>query len=319
MKLFDLHCDTAGECFTGKKRLLSNDLHIDLCKGKCLDKWIQTFAVWIPDSLRGDESRKYFDDVLGRFKSEMKANADKIELCQHFSDLKRITESGKCAAVLACEGASPFAYDGGIKDAKQIGVKLITLTWDGENEVGFGCQSGSEAGLKPLGKRLLSEMKENKIAADASHLNGAGFYDAIDSGAAVLASHSTAKSVLMKTRADSTDKDFSCRRALDDEQIRLLIKSGGLIGLNFYRSYLGDSGDDGFEAVYRHLYHMLELGAENSLAIGSDFDGCDISGELAGVDKIPDLYLYLSQKGLNDALLGKIFFDNAVNFFENLA
>lgn len=319
MRLFDLHCDTAGECFNRKNPLWENDLHISLCKGERLDSWAQVFAIWIPDNLRGEKAREYFFSVLENFKSETELNCDKIELCQRIADIEPTLNSGKCAAILACEGASPFAFDGGIQLAFDCGVKLITLTWDGENEVGFGCQSGSENGLKPLGKSLLSEMARLGIAADVSHLNRAGFYDAADSGVKLLASHSNSKSVLKRTRADGDAKDFFCRRSLDDEQIKLLIEKNGLIGLNFYRSFLGDDGDDGFEAIYRHASYMLYLGAENTLAIGSDFDGCEINGELAGIDKIPLLRSYLSCKGFDDALLNKIFFENAVNFFENLA
>lgn len=319
MRLFDLHCDTAGECFNRKIPLLKNDLHISLCKGNCLDSWTQIFAIWIPDNLRGEKAREYFFSVLENFKAETELNCSKIELCQRITDIEPTLNSGKCAAILACEGASPFAFDGGIQLAFDCGVKLITLTWDGENEVGFGCQSGSENGLKPLGKSMLSEMARLGIAADVSHLNRAGFYDAADTPAKLLASHSNSKSVLERTRADGDAKDFSCRRSLDDEQIKLLIERNGLIGLNFYRSFLGDDGDDGFEAIYRHASYMLYLGAENTLAIGSDFDGCEINGELAGIDKIPLLRDYLSRKGFDDALLDKIFFENAVNFFENLA
>ena len=319
MRLFDLHCDTAGECFNRKIPLLKNDLHISLCKGNCLDSWTQIFAIWIPDNLRGEKAREYFFSVLENFKAETELNCSKIELCQRITDIEPTLNSGKCAAILACEGASPFAFDGGIQLAFDCGVKLITLTWDGENEVGFGCKSGSENGLKPLGKSMLSEMARLGIAADVSHLNRAGFYDAADTPAKLLASHSNSKSVLERTRADGDAKDFSCRRSLDDEQIKLLIERNGLIGLNFYRSFLGDDGDDGFEAIYRHASYMLYLGAENTLAIGSDFDGCEINGELAGIDKIPLLRDYLSRKGFDDALLDKIFFENAVNFFENLA
>lgn len=319
MRLFDLHCDTAGECFNRKIPLLENNLHISLCKGEYLDSWTQVFAIWIPDNLRGEKAREYFFSVLGNFKSEIELNFEKIELCQRITDVEPTINSGKCAAILACEGASPFAFDGGIQMAFDCGVKLITLTWDGENEVGFGCQSGSKNGLKPLGKSLLSEMARLGIAADVSHLNKAGFYDAADTPVKLLASHSNSKSVLQNTRADSEAKFFSCRRSLDDEQIKLLIEKNGLIGLNFYRSFLGDDGDDGFEAVYRHASHMLYLGAENALALGSDFDGCEINKELAGIDKIPFLRDYLSRKGFDDALLDKIFFENAVKFFENLA
>lgn len=318
MNLFDLHCDTAGECCNRNQRLFNGNLHISICKGEKLDKWCQLFAIWIPDELRGKDSEKYFEKVLLNFKNEISWNESKIKLCKDFRDLEEAENTHKCAAILTCEGASPFAEKGRIYHAKECGVKLITLTWNGENEIGFGCQSGNSSGLKQAGKRLLRNMEALNIAADVSHLNRAGFYDAVSSGAKVIASHSTCKTVLEKTRADSEDKIFSCRRNLDDEQIKTLIECNGLIGINFCRSFLGDKNDDGFEAVYRHMAHILDMGGENILAIGSDFDGCEINSELAGIDKMPALSAYLNRKGFGLDLIEKIFYKNAHNFFKNI-
>lgn len=318
MRLFDLHCDTAGECFNRQKPILRNDLHIDLCKGEHLDEWLQIFAIWIPDELRGEDALEYFRKVHSNFLKEINLNSDRIQLYQGITALDAENNSTKCNALISCEGASPFACEGGIELAKSYGVKAITLTWNAENELGFGCQSGCENGLKPLGKRMLRDMAANNIVADVSHLNRKGFYDAIESEALVIASHSNSTSVLMKNRADSEDKFFACRRCLDDEQIKLLAEKGGLIGLNFCKSFLGDEGDDGFEAAYRHVSRMLELGAENSLAIGSDYDGCEINPELCGIDRVPEFEAFLRSKGFDTALTDKIFCENANNFFKSI-
>ncbi len=318
MKLFDLHCDTAGECLKQKIPLHSNNFHIDLCKGKNLDKWTQIFAIWIPDELRGEQALEYFRSVYDNFIAEIRLNSDKIKLCQALSDLEAGDNGQICTALIACEGASPFAFDGGIELAKSYSVKVITLTWNAENELGFGCQSGNEEGLKPLGKQLLSDMARHGIVADVSHLNRRGFYDAIESDAAVIASHSNCVSVLEEIRAESEDKFFSCRRCLDDEQVKILAQRGGLIGINFCNSFLGDKGDDGFEAAYRHICRMLELGAENSIAIGSDYDGCEINPELCGIDKMPSFEAFLLGKGLGKDVTDKIFFKNSYNFFKNI-
>ncbi len=313
-----MHCDTAGECFNKKIPLADNNLHISMCKGELLDEWCQVFAVWIPDEFRGKSALDYFESVLKNHWREINKNSEKIQLCQRFSDVEHAIENGKCAAITAVEGGSPFAENDAIYIAKEYDVKLITLTWNGENELGYGCQSGNDSGLKACGKSLLRAMRDMNIAADVSHLNRAGFYDAISSGARLIASHSNCEKVLLNTRKDSEDKFFSCRRSLNDEQIKLLIECKGLIGINFCKSFLGDGGDDGFEAVYRHMSHILCLGGENILAIGSDFDGCEINPEMAGVDKIPDLYDFLSRKGMNADLLDKIFFLNSQNFFKNV-
>lgn len=318
MRLFDLHCDTVEECFENRLPLKDADLHINLCKGECLDEWCQCFAIWIFDKLRGKESEEYFEEAVAYFKNQIELNSEKIKLCKDYSDLTSALSEKKCAAVLTVEGGSPFASDGGGERAYEHGVKLITLTWNGENELGYGCQSGKADGLKPAGKRLLREMESFGIAADVSHLNRRGFFDAVSSGARVIASHSTCKTVLEKLRSDSDDKIYCCRRALEDDQIKILIEREGLIGMNFCQRFLGDPERGGFESVYRHMVHILELGGENVLAIGSDFDGCAIHPELAGVDKVPALREYLSDKGFDETLLDKIFFKNSFDFFKKV-
>lgn len=318
MRLFDLHCDTAGVCFDKNISINDENLHLNLRKGECLDKWAQFFAIWISDELRGREAEIYFDNAFKNFSEEINRNTKKIKLCKRLDDVNSAFADRKCAAFLTCEGGSAFSNPERIALAKVYGVKLITLTWDGENELGFGAQSGSENGLKPMGKSVLREMERQKIITDVSHLNRAGFYNAVSSGATVIASHSNCKTVLEKIMSDGDEKAFACRRSLDDEQISLLSECGSLIGINFCRYYLGDKGDDGFEAVYRQIVHLLDMGCENIIALGSDFDGCEINPELAGVDKMPNLYNFLLAKGLGKQLVDKIFYDNAFKFVEKV-
>ena len=73
-----------------------------------------------------------------------------------------------------------------------------------------------------------------------------------------------------------------------------------------------------FEGVWRHIFHLLNLGYEKNIAFGSDFDGAVMSPELDGVDKIPFLYDYLHNKGVGRTVLDNIFFNNAELFFKNL-
>lgn len=320
MNFFDLHCDTIGECFVQKKALSENDLHISLCKGKALDKWCQLFAVWIPDELRGRAAEAYFDSVYSNFKAELTQNSDKIKLCKTLSDLEQAISDGKCAALLTMEGASAACGEGRLDFVKDCGVKLITLTWNGNNEIAGGCQDDDEIGFTPRGKAFLRELERKNIIADVSHLSRKCFFELMseDCNAPIIASHSDSAAVLLSTRTACEDTRRSERRALDDEQIKLLIERRGLIGINFCRSFLGDPSDDGFEAVRRHMAHILELGGEDVLSIGSDFDGCEINPQLDSIDKIPALKAYLAENGFDSTLLEKIFYANAMKFFINV-
>lgn len=61
---------------------------------------------------------------------------------------------------------------------------------------------------------------------------------------------------------------------------------------------------------------LLELGAEDCLALGSDFDGADLPPCLDEPEKIAHLGDYLQSRGLSPALAEKILWRNALEFFQ---
>ena len=67
--------------------------------------------------------------------------------------------------------------------------------------------------------------------------------------------------------------------------------------------------------MYEQIVHGLSLGLEDALAIGSDFDGAKMHPELDRLAKLPKLYDALRQRGVKAAILQKIFYENAANFY----
>ena len=65
-------------------------------------------------------------------------------------------------------------------------------------------------------------------------------------------------------------------RNLTNEQIKIIKQSGGLIGLNFHPPFLKDDGIATVDDLIAHTEHCLSLNTQDSLAIGSDFDGADL-------------------------------------------
>ena len=59
---------------------------------------------------------------------------------------------------------------------------------------------------------------------------------------------------------------------------------------------------------------MLMLGGENSISMGSDYDGCDVVNGVKKMKDITNLY-DLVKKEFGEEIAEKIFWKNAYNFF----
>lgn len=304
MKLFDLHCDTLTECVKSKQELYSNNLSVSFEKGNFFENYVQTFAIWFPDGMSIKDVDLYYKNHLTFYKKQIDRNKDfaiSINTAANFDDA---FEQKKTGAVLSVEGGCVIGDDlKNIKKLKNDGVKLLTLTWNGENNLGFGCDVNS--GLKPFGKQAVQELERQNIIVDVSHLSEKGFYDVAEIATQpFIASHSNAKAV------------FNHKRNLTDEQISIIKLNKGLIGVNFYGSHLSGRKKAGISDLLLHIDHLLSQGCEDVVALGSDYDGCDVIDDLKTVDRIEFLCENMKKCGYSDSLTEKIMFKNAVDFFK---
>ena len=182
----------------------------------------------------------------------------------------------------------------------RLGVKMMGLLWNYENELGFPAVSGSTQGLKPFGISCIKEMNHLGMAIDVSHLNEAGFYDALEASSQPLcASHS------------NSYPQRQHLRNLKQEQILALIQSRGFIGLNFFSEFLAHSGEASIDDILRHADAILSLGGEDTLGFGSDFEGIDRWPKgIAGAQDFPKIIDRFLQAGYSETLVEKIAYRN---------
>lgn len=89
-------------------------------------------------------------------------------------------------------------------------------------------------------------------------------------------------------------------------------------GLNFCTQFLTDRlADPTRDDVLRHVDHVLETAGEDVLALGSDYDGCDVPSWLEPCDRIGALHELLACEFGRD-IADKVFFRNARDFFERV-
>lgn len=211
-----------------------------------------------------------------------------------------LQEVGRCA-LLSVEGGN--LLEGELSRLDRLyadGVRTLTLTWNGENALAHGAHC-PDGGLKPFGREVIGRLNALGMVCDLSHLNRCSFWEALPLCRYPAATHACFDAL-----------HPHCRN-LTDRQAVGLSQKGGIIGLCFYPDFLGEGNPA--DRLYEQIVHGLSLGLEDALAIGSDFDGAKMHPELDRLAKLPKLYDALRQRGVKAAILQKIFYENAANFY----
>lgn len=283
MNYFDLHCDTLCRCADENGKLEKNKFDVDIERLSKFDNCVQTFACFIHDDFKADEAEKRFFSLYEIYKN---------------------TDFGKVKPILSIENLS--CINGKIENiAKfaEMGVKMATLTWNGENDLAGGINSDS--GITDFGKAVVKQLEKEGIVVDASHLNEKSFYDLCKIAEnPFISSHSNSFSICEQ------------KRNLKDEQFEIITDIGGVVGINLFNKFLCEK-ESGFEDILRHIERFLLLGGEDNISLGTDFDGCTVHKSVKTVENMPLLYDFLS-KNLGKTLADKIFYKNSAVFFKIL-
>lgn len=93
----------------------------------------------------------------------------------------------------------------------------------------------------------------------------------------------------------------------------------GYIGMSLFRPFVGSGQTVDRNDLLRHMDYILELGGEDTLAMGTDFDGCDglFPEGITGVEAVPFIACAMRESHFGEALVEKIMFRNAWDFWRN--
>ena len=106
MRYFDLHCDTMTNCALKDIPLRDNGCHVNLETVKGWDHYVQCYAVWLPDDLRGEAAWQRFLQVAQRFSREVEENTDCLEQLCAPGALGRMESTGRHGAILTVESGA---------------------------------------------------------------------------------------------------------------------------------------------------------------------------------------------------------------------
>ena len=271
-----------------------------LCQGGVT---LQVFALWT-----GGKGNK--GDVAGIVQAELSQVPGLIA-----AGLRQVTDPadakvGEQCFMLSVEGGEVF--EPGLHTVqlyRDKGVRMAALLWNNENALGYPAKSGDKRGLTDYGLQVAREMQRVGMAVDVSHLNEAGFYDLFaKTDRPPMASHSCCRALCDHFRN------------LTDEQLRLMIREGGFVGVNFYPHFLSEDGRADAALVARHIDHICQLGGAEIVGFGSDFDGIETTPDnVRHPGDIPNLLDELRRLGYDDATIAGIAGENLKRYFARIA
>lgn len=309
--VFDLHCDTVtellGRDLKGETSLRSNQLHIDLERGRKLPGYVQCFGFWSTTDLplpKGVKVEDVFWREVSLLQDAIDKNFDLIRQARTADDVRRNLEAGIMSAIFTIEGPANIGFDPAkLEKLHNLGFRISSLGWNEKN-----CLTGSHmtgGGLTKRGREYIKECQRLGIIVDVSHISDEAFWQIMDmTEKPVIASHSNSRSVWGESRN------------LTDDMFKAICQSGGVAGFNMCAEFIGENPD--LDTACDHVLHFLELDPEGThIALGGDLDGIrNMPAGFTGVQDYPLFADRLQQQGVDEKILMNIFWNNALGVMD---
>jgi membrane dipeptidase len=201
--------------------------------------------------------QKALDQIDAVHQNVMKYSKDMV-LCLTAEDVRRAHAQGKIAALIGVEGGHMIGNDIRVlRMFGDLGVRYMTLSHFYNTEWSdSSTDKPAHNGLTDFGKDIVREMNRQGIMVDISHVSDKTFYDALEvSKAPLIASHSSCRALCNHVR------DMS------DEMIKALAAKGGVIQINYEKSFI--------DQAYKDAYDKTVGGVVNSFDQESKLCGDD--------------------------------------------
>ncbi len=316
MQYIDMHCDTLEHALIHGKNTIKDLEHtmVDLTRLKKSGARAQFFAMFLPQrdcpDWFGHDVMPSLDSLMLEmyevYQNTLKECSDSVAAARSYEEYCQNKLDGKISAFLTIENG--YTVQGKMENIQKyydMGVRLMTLTWNDPNCFGMNHSNDPakmSQGLTAFGKEAISVMNELGMVIDVSHLSDGGFYDVASlSKKPFVASHSNCRALSPATRN------------LTDDMIRTLAQKGGVAGINLEPSFVNADVNDKLSRISSlcdHIEHLRQLGGEDCVGIGSDFDGIDGEFEIKDCTYMHLLFEELERRKYSQSFIEKIAYKN---------
>jgi membrane dipeptidase len=249
--VLDTHDDTTQRFFSkdydlGKR---NPDGHVDIPRMREGGMNAIFFSIWIDGRIMGAPAvQKALDQIDAVHENVSKYSKDMM-FCRTAAEVREAHKQGKIAALIGVEGGHMIGNDIRVlRMFGDLGVRYMTLSHFYNDEwADSSTDKPAHNGLTDFGKDIVREMNRQGIMVDISHVSDKTFYDALEvSKAPLIASHSSCRAI--------------CNHARDmsDEMIKALAAKGGVIQINYERSFIDQAYKDAYDKASGGVVAAME-------------------------------------------------------------
>jgi membrane dipeptidase len=251
--VLDTHDDTTQRFFSpdydlGKQNPTG---HVDIPHMKEGGMNAIFFSIWIDGRITGPPAVEKALDQIDAVRENVRKYSNDIMLAVTADDVRRAHAQGKIAALMGVEGGHMIGNDiRMVRIFADLGVRYMTLSHFYNDEwADSSTDKPVHNGLTDFGKDIVREMNRQGMMVDISHVSDKTFYDALEvSKAPLIASHSSCRALCNHVR------DMS------DDMIKALAAKGGVIQINYEKSFIDQAYKDAYEKETGGVVaHMDEL------------------------------------------------------------
>lgn len=312
----DLHADTPklisrGYDFTRRHQprwpLNRFAGHVDLPRMREGGLTAQWFGMWTapyPRKTAAADVHRQIDAVTALARTR----PHEFRLAVTAADVRDAHAAGISVGLLGIEGGQALQGDlDNLLAFARRGVRYLGLSHFSRTEIGYpamGIGRNPNRGLTSFGCEVVEACEDLGVLVDLAHVNRRGFFDALARARGpVIVSHTGVAGVRASWRN------------IDDEQIRAVAATGGVVGIIFSPAYLGGE----FDAVVEHLIHVIKVGGRECVALGSDWDGFIRPARgLESPARLPHLTQALLRRGLEPDTVQLLLGGNVLRVLDTL-
>lgn len=306
--IIDLHCDTIQKAKDQNLKL--DDKNLEFNTEEVKKQYIQCLAAFVhPKYNKEDMGFKRANEIIENFYKIYDSN--KLYIIKNKFDLENVELKNKIGAILTIENGT--AISGNINNIEKLyekGIRMMGVVWNQDNDLACGALTKEDLGLTNLGKEYVKQLEKRNIIIDVSHMSKKSFYDtAKNTNVPIIASHSC------------VEKLCKHPRNLEDEQIKIIAKRQGVIGICFCKKFLTDKEEANVRDIVKHIDYIANLVGIDYISFGSDFDGVGEENKLKDIKKAKDINKIIGElkiRGYKNEDIEKICYKNFLRVAKNI-